>query len=184
VQPLIEESQALLGKIGNNVDRNIEDISRETMALLSRLNTISKNMEANVSKVSNGAVNLLAGLESNSQQLTNFMNDDNAKRISSTLENADMMMRNLNKTVNDMSEAGKLLTHLLSESTSLVQENKQDIRISVQETRETLQTISSNIDSIVFQLDNTARNMSEFSRRIKESPSSLIQSRPLKDNAE
>lgn len=184
VQPLIQATHELLTSIGGNVDQNIQQISQETLVLLARLNEVGASMEQNINQVSRGTTTLLSGLENNSQQLSGFINDANAQHISNMLENADHMTRELSVTVKDLGEAGKNLNQLLRESNALVQDNKHDIRVTVAETRNTLQTISDNIESIVFQLDNTGRNMNEFSRRIKESPSSLIQARPLQDNAE
>lgn len=184
VQPLIQAMEEITTRLGSNMNESIQEISKETLVLLSRLDEIGSNMDDNVKQVSKGTVTLLAGLEKNSQQLSNLMNKSNAQHLSNMLENTDRLTRELSVTVGDLGEAGKALSDLMKESNEIVSDNKYDIRASVKETKNTLQTISRSIASIVFQLDNTSRNMNEFSRRIKENPSSLIQSRPLQDNAE
>lgn len=184
VQPLIQAMEEITTRIGSNMNDSIQDISKETLSLLSRIDEIGTNMDDNVKQVSTGTVALLAGLENNSQQLSRLMNKGNAEHLSSMLENTDRLTQELSTTVSDLGEAGKTLNRLMKDSSELVSENKQAIHVSVEEARNTLRTISGSIESIVFQLDNTSRNMNEFSRRIKENPSSLIQTRPLQDNAE
>lgn len=184
VQPLIQAMEEITTRIGSKMNDSIQDISKETLSLLSRIDEIGTNMDDNVKQVSTGTVALLAGLENNSQQLSRLMNKGNAEHLSSMLENTDRLTQELSTTVSDLGEAGKTLNRLMKDSSELVSENKQAIHVSVEEARNTLRTISGSIESIVFQLDNTSRNMNEFSRRIKENPSSLIQTRPLQDNAE
>lgn len=184
VQPLIQAMEEVTTQIGSNMNKSIQEISNETLVLLSRLDEIGASMDGNVTQVSEGTLVLLAGLEENSRELSKFMNKSNAQHLSNMLENTDRLTQELSTTISDISEAGKALNELMKEGNEIVSDNKDDIRVSVEETKNTLQTISSSVESIVFQLDNTSRNMNEFSRRIKENPSSLIQSGPLEDNAE
>ena len=159
IQPLIQTMQDAIIHLGTSMDDNLKQVSEKTLILLERL-------------------------DKNSQALSKLASHDNAQLLTSVLENADQLTREFATTVKGLGEVGKKLDNLLNEGDQIVTGNKKDIRTSIVEVRDTMQTISGNIESIVYQMDNTSRNMSEFSRRIKENPSSLLQGRPLEDHSE
>ena len=72
---------------------------------------------------------------------------------------------------------------LLKTTNSLVTDNNKDLRQAVLDLRNSMDVVATNINSIVEHIDSTARNMSEFSRQLRNNPGVLLNSKPPKDAA-
>ena len=67
-----------------------------------------------------------------------------------------------------------IVENLLTDLDAIVELNRDDLTQTVADARITLETISRYVESVAFNLDTTMRNMSEFSREIRENPALIL----------
>lgn len=159
IRPLIATLEDTITRLGSSMDTNMQAITQNSLALLE-------------------------SLEKNSQALATLLSESNAEHLSSVLENADQLTKELSNTAQELQRTGKEVNAFLRESGELVADNKQDIRATIIDMRSSMGVIAQNMQSIIYQLDTTSRNMNEFSRRLAENPGSLLGAKPMQDKAE
>ena len=173
----------------NNVASEIVDLSENSVKPL--IESIQRQVEQTGDKVNNQLdsisarlLSLLENFQENSRQLTKLFGGENQQHLTNLLKNADQTSQELLDLSKGFDSASRDLTTLLQESGQLLKENNTDIRQTVIDLRNTMSTISTNIHTIVDNLETSSRNMSEFSRRIRENPATILNDKPLVDDAE
>jgi phospholipid/cholesterol/gamma-HCH transport system substrate-binding protein len=154
IEPLLRRLGERLERVGDKVESALPAVLEESNATLTRLNNVSRLLER-------------------------ALRDENQQHLSRVLENAQMTTQNLLEISQDLKQTRASLDKLLNESNALVDDNGRDLRASVQEIQQALRRIN----GILHQFENTGRNMSEFSREIRENPSSLMRSSPPVDQS-
>ena len=74
----------------------------------------------------------------------------------------------------DLHETRQRLDTLLAGLNEIAQENRPDLRASVGDLRHTARSLSRRVDAITFNLELASRNLSEFSRTIRNNPAVLL----------
>ena len=169
----------------NTIAGEITDLSKNSVkpliaAIHTQVNLTGDKLDA----VSTRLLTVLNKFQNNSEQLTILLGGKNQQHIENLFENADQASRKLLSLAKGFEATSDELTVLLQQSASMMSDNNQDIRHAVVDLRMTMSTVSRSINSIVDNLDSSSRNMNEFSRRIRENPSAIINSKPPEDNAE
>ncbi len=159
VKPLISSIHQQVDRTGNQFSHKLDVVSARLLSLLEKF-------------------------QNNSDQLTQLLGGKNQQHMASMFENADQASRKLVSLAKGFENTSQELTTLLEQSSSLMKDNRQDIRHAVIDLRSTMNTLSININSIVDNLDASSRNMNEFTRRIRENPSAIINSKPPEDISE
>ena len=164
------------GKLSDMTEREIEPLLKR---LGERIDRVGDRVESALPEVSNALNATLARMNNVSRLLERALSEENQQHLTRELDNAEMTTENFLEISKDLKQTRAGLDKLLKQSNALVDVNSRDIRGSVQEIRQALRRI----DGILHQFENTARNMSEFSREIRENPSSLIRSSPPVDKS-
>lgn len=173
----------------NTIASEITDLSQNSVkpligSIQSQVDRSSEQFNNKLDLVSTRLLSLLEKFQDNSDQLTILLGGKNQQHMASMFENADQTSRKLLSLAKGFEASSQELTALLQQSGSMMNENNQDIRHAVLDLHSTMSTVSQSINSIVDNLDASSRNMNEFSRRIRENPSAIINSKPPKDIAE
>ena len=173
----------------NTIASEITDLSENSVkpligAIHTQVDRTGDQINSKLDFVSARLLSLLKDFQNNSDQLSTLLGGKNQEHMTNLFENADLTSRKLLGLAKSFEATSQELTTLLQQSGSIMNDNNQDIRHAVVDLRSTMATVSQSINSIVDNLDSTSRNMSEFSRRIRENPSVIINSKPPVDNAE
>lgn len=164
------------GRLSDITERDIEPLLKR---LGERVDRVGDKVESALPEVLNELNTTLAQMNSASRLLERALREENQQHLTRALGNAELTTENFLEISKDLKQTRANLDRLLHQSNALVDDNGRDIRASVQEIRQAL----SRMDGILHQLENTGRNMAEFSREIRENPSSLIQSSPPADKS-
>jgi phospholipid/cholesterol/gamma-HCH transport system substrate-binding protein len=124
--------------------------------------------------MSEAAPDIVRNVNNFSTKLDALMSERNMKALDSTIDNMGASARNMADVTRQLGETRKSLDALLGEIRGIVVDNKDGINQSVDDLRHTTETIARYIDSINQNLDITARNMSEFSRALRQNPGLLL----------
>jgi phospholipid/cholesterol/gamma-HCH transport system substrate-binding protein len=164
------------GKLSDMTERDIEPLLKR---LAERVDRVGDRVENALPDVLNDLNATLAQMNNASRLLERALREENQQHLTRALENAEMTTENVLEISKDLKQTRASLDKLVDQSNALVDVNRRDIRASVQEIQHALRRIN----GILHQFENTGRNMSEFSREIRENPSSLIQSSPPVDKS-
>lgn len=117
---------------------------------------------------------LVAKLDSSANHLGGILNAETelkAQRIINNVDHASADFRSLTASLAEVKDAASGLVIKLD---SMVGQAKPELQQSIQELRSVMERVSRYSDGILHNLDSTSRNMSEFSRQIRENPGRLI----------
>ena len=164
------------GRLSDMTERDIEPLLKR---LGERLDRVGDRVESALPEVLNELNATLAQMNNASRLLERALREENQQHLTRALANTELTTENVLEISKDLKQTRASLDKLLNQSNELVDVNRRDIRASVQEIQQALRRIN----VILHQFENTGRNMSEFSREIRENPSSLIQSSPQVDKS-
>jgi phospholipid/cholesterol/gamma-HCH transport system substrate-binding protein len=173
---MMEAIADVAGKLSDMTDREIEPLLER---LTEHVDRVGNKVESALPEVLNELNATLAQMNNASRLLERALREENQRHLTRALENAEMTTENVLEISRDLKQTRASLDRLLNQSNALVDANAGDIRASVREIRQAL----GRIDGILHQFENTGRNMAEFSREIRENPSSLINSSPPVDKS-
>jgi phospholipid/cholesterol/gamma-HCH transport system substrate-binding protein len=124
--------------------------------------------------MSEAAPDIVRNVNNFSTKLDTLMSERNMKVLESTIDNMGASARNMADVTKQLGDTRRALDGLIGEIKTIVVDNKDEINQSVGDLRHTTETIARYIDSINQNLDITARNMSEFSRALRQNPGLLL----------
>jgi phospholipid/cholesterol/gamma-HCH transport system substrate-binding protein len=160
--------EPLLKRVGERVDRVGDRIEAALPGLLSDLQET------------------LAQANHATRLLERALNEENQRHLTRLLANTETTTENFAQISDELKQTRARLDRLLDQSNGLIDANRDDIRASIQDIRASVREIRQSLQrvtTILHHFENTGRNMSEFSRELRENPSSLIQSSPPADTA-
>ena len=171
---MVETMTEVAGKLADITDKGIEPLLKR---LGDRVDRVGDRMESALPDVLNDLKRTLAQTNNVSHLLERALREENQQHLTRLLANGEMTTENFLEISKELKQTRASLDKLLDQSNAVVDVNRQDIRASVQEIRQSMKRVN----SILHHFENTGRNMAEFSREIRENPSSLIQSSPPVD---
>ncbi len=131
----------------------VESVSKSVRA-------VSTAAEGSIPKILTQLESLSGHLNQSAKQIDLLVSQDNRERIESLLQRLNTSLDGLDT--------------LLKESTGIVVDNKVKIEQSLQALRQSVQVVSQHISEITVNLETASRNMTEFSRQLRQNPGLLI----------
>lgn len=167
LRPLIDRISTLALRAGGSLEADLNKLT-------SSLNSVAGQIEGRTGSILNRVESITQRLDDSSAGVQHIMSQDNLALIDRAIVNAGDTVRNFAALSEDLKGAEKQLEHTLSQVNGLIAGNRGNVDKVLTNARYTLQSISRNIDSVMQSVDVTSRNMSEFSRQIRQNPSMLL----------
>jgi len=187
-QTFLKPGGTIAGVEAADMFKMVSDMSAQFQQLSDQglkplLDTLNHEITATVPVLTKQTAKLLKQLNASADRLLTLLQTTDEKRLSTILGNTETMTNNLLKVSDRLSQASDQVEKLLKTTNSLVTDNNKDLRQAVLDLRNSMDVVATNINSIVEHIDSTARNMSEFSRQLRNNPGVLLNSKPPKDAA-
>ncbi len=147
-----------------------QTVSRLSQDIESRLPGILERIDSMAGKLDDSATHVAA--------IVNEQTETQARRI---LNNTDKAAEAFNHLSGSLLSVQSDVTHLIRELDGLVSESRPDVQKSLLDLRDTLEQVSRSSGDILMNLEGAARNMNEFSRRVRENPASLLTTKAPED---
>lgn len=182
----LKENDTLAGKeevsfmtLMNNVAHEVNSVSTTSVKpLLHNLNRhidkIGNKLTEHIPKIAENTNKLLINLSQGADHFNRILGSENQKYIRNILINADKMSAKFYQLSDKMDLVRAKLAKVLESTDKILNSNQQDVRHSIIAFRKSLETVSNRINTIVYNIEQTSRNFSEFSRKIRQNPGSLI----------
>jgi phospholipid/cholesterol/gamma-HCH transport system substrate-binding protein len=155
LMPLVDNLNKQVTRLGAIIDKDLQPLvgnaNRFMQTTADHWPLVMKNVE-----------HMSADLASTSEQLDTLISEDRVAAI-------DRLIVNLDKTATSMQKASAQLEEL-------TQASGPDLKVALRELRFTTEAVSRHAESFSENLDASARNLQEFSRRIRQNPSLLLRS--------
>ncbi|MBT7759976.1 MAG: MCE family protein [Rhodospirillaceae bacterium] len=167
LRPLIDDIAELAMRAGGSLEADLGKLTTS-------LNAIATQIEGRAGGILARVESVAQRLDDSSAGIQHILSDKNVAMIDGVIVDAGDMVRNFSALSHDLKTAEKQLERTLSQINGLVAGNRGNVDKVLTNARYTLQSVSRNIDSVMQSVDVTARNMSEFSRQIRQNPSMLL----------
>lgn len=168
-------------KLVSEMSNQFHQLSQQGLKPL--LDTLNHEITSTVPALTQQTARLLKQLNASADRMLALMQTADDKRLNAIVNNTETMTNNLLKVSVQLNQASTEVNKFLQTTTALMNENNKDLRQSVMDLRTTMDVVANNINSVVEHIDTTARNMSEFSRQIRNNPGVILNSKPPKDAA-
>ena len=149
IRPLLETLNRTVQQVGGELDE--------------ALPAIMESMQA-----------LVAKLDKSATHLAGILNADTEAQVHRTLDSVEGTARDVREMSAGLVEVKEETQRLIRKLDGLVTESQPDLQQAVTDLRHVLEQVSRYSGDILQNLDSTSRNMSEFSRQIRENPGRLI----------
>ena len=167
LKPLLSTVNKHIENFGTMLDQYAPEILGNLIALSGDLAKTSPEISENMRGFS-------AELNTSGKQLNKLLSDQNVAKAGDVLNNLERFSSSFSQLATDLESTRKKVDALLVSMNSMVGDNKEDVDESVRELRRTLQTVSRHIGEVMQNIESTSRNMNEFSRQVRQNPTSLI----------
>lgn len=168
-------------KLVSDMSTQFQQLSDQGLKPL--LETMNHEITKTVPALTKQTAKLLTQLNASADRLLLLLQATDEKRLSAIIGNTESMTNKLLKVSDRLNTASTQIENLLQTTNSLMTDNNKDLRQAVVDLRTSMDVVATNINSVVEHIDSTARNMSEFSRRLRTNPGVLLNSKPPKDAA-
>ncbi len=163
----------------NNVAQEVNSVSTTSIKpllhnLSRHIDKIGNKLTVQIPQIAENTNKLLLNLNQGADHINRILGSENQKYIRNILINADKISGKFYQMSEKMDSARIKLSLVLENTNKILDSNKQDVRHSVIAFRKSLETVSNRINTIVYNIEQTSRNFSEFSRKIRQNPGSLI----------
>jgi phospholipid/cholesterol/gamma-HCH transport system substrate-binding protein len=149
IRPLLEAFSQVVKQVGGEIGSRVPVILDDTHRLVSRL-------------------------EQSGSHLSEIMNAETVQKTQRILTNADSAFSDLRSLTEGLAQVEQESLKLMRKLDELVTGSQPDLQYAVAALRNILQQVSDYSSDILLNLDNSSRNMSEFSRQIRENPTRLL----------
>lgn len=130
---------------------------------------------ANLSAAGANVASLSAHLDA---RVGEVLTSEVAAKLRRALENFALAAANVATLTRGLEDSRGTLDALLQSLHGTAADNRADVRAAVRDLRHSLATVSQHIDAVSQSLELSARNMAEFSRRLKADPGLLLRGAP------
>ena len=194
---LLVPGSQIKGTSATNMFAALQDISAQFGDLSSNsIKPLLDNLNKYVSEIGGTTVErlptILADLEklAGSLQRTTAMIEkdvfkpENRARLDTILENFETTSTNLAAVSEGLEETRQVLSKSMASVNKVIEDNAGNVNESIRDLRYALDTVARYVDEISHNAASTARNMSEFSRAIRENPGLLLGGAERPDQAQ
>lgn len=168
-------------KLASQISSQFEQLSDQGLKPLFK--TINHEITQTVPALTQQTAVLLKNLNASADRLLVLMQNADDRKLKTIMTNTETMTTNLLKVSDRLNRASVQVDKLLESTSALMNNNNKDLRQAVLDLRTSMDVVANNINSIVDHIDSTTRNMSEFSRQIRDNPGVLLNSKPPRDAA-
>ena len=167
VKPLIADIGRMTRALGETFQA---DLSR----LMGSLNVTAHAVEKRAETISSRMDSITAELDRSSRNLGRVMSDKNVKAVGRVVANVERTSKTFAATIAKLELTRQQVDKLIRDVDGIVQASRGAVDKSLTNLQYTLRSIARTIDSVMFNIDSSGRNMSEFTRMIRQNPGLLL----------
>ena len=130
-----------------------------------------------VDNFSRASANVATMSQTLDERVKEILTPETTRKVQIALDNVALAANNIATLTSDLHTTRERLDTLLSGLNEIAEENRPDLRASVGDLRHTARSLSRRVDAITFNLELASRNLSEFSRTIRNNPAVLLRGR-------
>ena len=163
----------------NQVAQEVQQVSNDSVqpllnTLRDHIDKIGKKLSVQIPQIAENTNKLLMNLNQGADHLNRILGSENQKYVRNILMNADKMSAKFYQMSDKLDLLRVKLAKMIQTADKMLESNRQDVRLSVVAVRKSLETIANRINIIVYNIEQTSRNFSEFSRKIRQNPGSIL----------
>ncbi len=167
VKPLIKDVGRMTRRLGDSFQ---SDLSR----LMASLNVTASAVEKRAETITTRMDTITAELDKSSRNLGRVLSDENVEAVRRVVANVEQTSRTFAATSRNLELTRQKVDQLIQNVDGIVEDNRGAVDKSLTNMQYALRSIARTIDSVMFNIDSTGRNMSEFSRMIRQNPGLLL----------
>ncbi len=133
-----------------------------------------ERINAMVDNFSRASANVATMSQTLDERVKEILTPEMASKMQHALGNIAIAANNIASLTSDLHSTREKLDTLLVGLNAISEENRPDLRESVTDLRYTLRSLSQRVDAIGYNLEGASRNLSEFSRTIRNNPAVLL----------
>ncbi len=133
-----------------------------------------ERINAMVDNFSRASANVATMSQTLDERVKEILTPEMASKMQHALGNIAIAANNIASLTSDLHSTREKLDALLVGLNAISEENRPDLRESVTDLRYTLRSLSQRVDAIGYNLEGASRNLSEFSRTIRNNPAVLL----------
>ncbi len=166
---------ATVGELAGDIGDLSEHAIRPLLESLNRsVQQVGGELENRLPVILDGVEKLVAKLDSSATHLSGVLNAETETQARRILNNIDQTATDFQALSQGLLEVKRDALHLIGNLDGLVTQSQPELQQAVTDLRRVLQQVARYSDGILQNLDSTSRNMSEFSRQIRENPGRLL----------
>ncbi len=166
---------ATMGELAGDFGDLSEHAIRPLLETLNQsVQQVGGELESRLPVILNDVQVLVAKLNTSADHLGNIINAETGVQARRVLGNVDSAAADLREMTRGLVEVKRDAQQLITRLDGLLVRSQPGLESAVSDLQYILHQVSRYSDGILQNLDNTGRNMSEFSRQIRENPSRLI----------
>ncbi len=174
VQPLILDLRQAIAQINEILAGDVAQTAASIRGMAGSLDHATPAIARNLQELS-------ARLNASAATVENLLSPANRELVQQVLYNVELGTLNFAGLSTDLQSSADHLRQIMLTVNGLIEANAENFGGTLDDASYALRTVSQNIDGIVYNLQSTARNMSEFSRLIRQNPGLLLNGRPRPD---
>jgi phospholipid/cholesterol/gamma-HCH transport system substrate-binding protein len=167
VVPLLDQLKSSIKTLTDTANGQIGGVGGD-------VRTLVNNANGHLDAISTQVTALTGGMQDDIAQLRKVLSEGNVKKVSTILDNLDTASKSADQTLQQLNLLSVEVNQVAQSVHAMVDRNGKNVDKSTADLEYILRTVSQNIDSITNNLEGTSRNMSEFSRLIRQNPGLLL----------
>ncbi|MDP6705822.1 MAG: MlaD family protein [Alphaproteobacteria bacterium] len=171
----------LLARVSTLVETGNSLLENDMRQILGSAGGVARDLEQRVPAITGELVAFSKELNETVDRAQKLLSDRNIKGTGRVVRNVEEVSRRLIVISAEVETNLEQVDGILSDVGRIVAANEGKVDGAIADARYTLQAIARNIDSINHNLSGAARNMSEFSRLIRQNPGLLLDSSPRRE---
>lgn len=166
---------ASLGAVAGDFGDLSENAIRPLLETLNRtVQQVGGELDSGLPVILEGMQQLVVKLDKSATHLSGMLNAETEAQVHRTLDNVEETATDVRALTAGLADVQQEAQSLIRKLDGLVTESRPDLQQAMADLRHLLEQVSRYSDGILQNLDSTSRNMSEFSRQIRENPGRLI----------
>ena len=133
-----------------------------------------ERINAMVDNFSRASANVATMNQTLDERVKEILTPETASKMQHALGNVAVAADNIASLTSDLHFTREKLDRLLVGLNAISEENRPHLRESAVDLRHTLRSLSQRVDAITYNLEGASRNLSEFSRTIRNNPAVLL----------
>ena len=127
-----------------------------------------------VDNFSRASANVATMSQTMDERVKEILTPETTRKMQNALDNVALAVSNIAGLTSDLYSTRERLDRLLDGLNAIAEENRPELREAVTDLRHTFRVLSQRVDAITYNLEGASRNLSEFSRTIRNNPAVLL----------